>query len=77
MPATILMAALGGCWWPMEVVPDFAKMIGSVIPTAWAMSALHQLISFGGGLQQITTELLLLAGFAVVSTVLAARFLRC
>ena len=70
------MAALGGCWWPMEVVPDVAKRIGSIFPTAWAMSALHQLISFGAGFEQITDELFLLSLFTVISTLAAGRFLR-
>lgn len=73
---SVVMAALGGCWWPMEVVPDFAQRIGSIFPTAWCMSALHQLISFGGGIEQVATELLLLVAFTVITTLLAARFLR-
>lgn len=73
---SVAFAALGGCWWPLEVVPDFARRIGSLFPTAWAMSAMHQLISFGGGFEQIIPELLLMSAFAAVSTLLAARFLR-
>lgn len=72
----MMMAALGGCWWPLEIVPSFMRSIGYAFPTAWAMDALHQLISFGGGLTDITTELSLISGFAVVSTLLAAKFLR-
>ena len=72
----VLMAALGGCWWPLEIVPEFVRSIGYAFPTAWAMDALHQLISFGGGLTDITTELSLIVGFSIVSTLLAAKFLR-
>ena len=72
----IIMAALGGCWWPLEIVPDFVRRIGYAFPTAWTMDALHQLISFGGGIGDIITELLLIAAFAVLSSLLAARFLR-
>ena len=74
--ASLVMAALGGCWWPMEVMPDFMKTIGHLFPTAWAMDTLAQLMSFGGGLAQIQLELLILACFALVTTGLAARFLR-
>ncbi|MEM9643512.1 MAG: ABC transporter permease, partial [Planctomycetota bacterium] len=73
---SVAMAALGGCWWPLEIVPDFARRIGQLFPTAWAMSAMHQLISFGGGFADIQHELILIAGFALVATALAARFLR-
>lgn len=72
----IVMAAIGGCWWPLEIVPDFARQVGNCFPTAWAMNALHQLISFGGGFADIQFELLLISGFAVASSILAARSLR-
>ena len=70
------LAALGGCWWPLEIVPDSVRLVGNALPTAWAMNALHQLISFGGGFADITTELLFISGFALVCTLLASRFLR-
>src|ERR1041385_3927071 len=46
--SSMVMAALGGCWWPLEIVPDKVRMLGHIAPPAWAMDALHQLISFGG-----------------------------
>ena len=74
--ASLGMAALGGCWWPMEIVPDSVKTVGHAFPTAWAMAALHQLISFGGGWAQIQFELAVLLVFALATTALAAKFLR-
>lgn len=72
----LVMAALGGCWWPMEIVPDSIRTLGHAFPTAWIMDGLHQLISFGGGFQQVTGVLWILAGYAVLFTGLSARFLR-
>jgi ABC-2 type transport system permease protein len=72
----IMMAALGGCWWPMEVVPDSLKLVGHIFPTAWTMDALHQLISFGGGLPEIDHELGVLLGFAAGTNFLAGWFLK-
>ena len=72
----VVLAALGGCWWPLEIVPGWGQKLGYAFPTAWAMGALHQLISFGGGLGDITFELSLILGFAAASTFLAAKFLR-
>lgn len=74
--AAIPMAALGGCWWPLEIVPEFVRSIGYAFPTAWTMDALHQLISFGGGLADITFQLSLIFAFSIISTLLAAKFLR-
>ena len=73
---SMVMAAMGGCWWPIEFMPDTARMIGHAFPTAWAMDAMHQLISFGGGWAQIAQELGVLAGFAGVATFAAGKLMR-
>lgn len=42
-----IMAALGGCWWPIEITPAWSQRLALVFPTGWAMDALHKLMSFG------------------------------
>jgi len=74
--AALLMAALGGCWWPIEVAPAALKTVSLCLPTGWALQALHQLISFGSGFGAVLTPLAVLAGFGAVANVLAARFFR-
>ncbi len=44
--ATMTLAALGGCWWPIEVAPTWMQQLQMFIPTGWTMDALHKLISF-------------------------------
>jgi ABC-2 type transport system permease protein len=73
---SMIMAALGGCWWPLEIVPDSMKMVGHLVPTAWAMDSLHRLISFGGNTRDILPELTILATFAVAANAGAAKFLK-
>jgi ABC-2 type transport system permease protein len=41
------LAAIGGCWWPIEITPAWAQKASLVLPTGWAMGAMHRLISFG------------------------------
>jgi ABC-2 type transport system permease protein len=72
----MVMAALGGCWWPLEIVPENVRLAGHAFPTAWTMDALHQLISFGGGLEDIWEELIILAGYAAAASFGAIRFFR-
>jgi ABC-type multidrug transport system permease subunit len=43
------LAALGGCWWPIEITPAWMQSLAIALPTGWAMDALHRLISFGYG----------------------------
>jgi len=42
-----VLAALGGCWWPIEITPPWAQKLALAFPTGWAMDALHKLMSFG------------------------------
>jgi ABC-type multidrug transport system permease subunit len=73
---TMLMAALGGCWWPIEVVSRPLQRLALVFPTGWAMHALHQLIAFGREFHEIGTPLLVLLLYGVVFSIAGARLLR-
>ena len=70
------MAAIGGCWFPMEIVPQFVQNVAHVFPPAWAMDALHQLITYGGGLEAAFKPIGVLALYAAGANLIAARFFR-
>ena len=74
--ASLLMAALGGCWWPLEIGPPLMKTISLGTPTGWALQALHQLISFGSGFGAVLKPIAVLIGFGAAANLLAARFFR-
>ena len=74
--ATMVLAALGGCWWPLEVVSRPLQTLALAFPTGWAMQALHGTISFGRTLDGLLAPLLALAGFSIVFTLIAIRSLR-
>ncbi|HMP82912.1 MAG TPA: ABC transporter permease, partial [Verrucomicrobiota bacterium] len=74
--AGLLMGALGGCWWPLEIAPPTLQKIALCLPTGWALKALHQLISFGSGFGAALLPLAVLACFGAVASFLAARFFR-
>jgi len=74
--ASLLMAALGGCWWPLEIGPPALKTVALCLPTGWALAALHQLISFGADLGMVWVPLLVLVGFGTAANLLAARFFK-
>ena len=44
---TMVLAALGGCWWPIEITPGWMQTLARLLPTGWAMDAMHKLINFG------------------------------
>jgi len=64
--ATMTLAALGGCWWPIEVAPAWMQQLQLFIPTGWTMDALHKLISFGMPWHNVLPHLAIL----IVATIL-------
>lgn len=72
----MVLAALGGCWWPSEVMPGWMQQAAHLLPTAWAMDAFHALITFGYGLEAVVLPALVLLGFGLVFILLGARLLR-
>jgi ABC-type multidrug transport system permease subunit len=73
---SLLMSALGGCWWPLEIAPPIQKTIALFLPTGWVLQALHQLISFGSGFEAAVVPLAVLLVFGTGANLLAARFFR-
>ena len=64
--AGMVMALLGGCWYPLELFPAAVQNIVKILPTTWAMQGLLDLVLRGGGLTDILLESGVLLGFAVV-----------
>jgi len=63
----LILAPLGGAWWPLAIVPDFMNVIGHISPVAWVMDGFNDLIFFGGGLVEILPEVgVLLVASAVL-----------
>jgi ABC-type multidrug transport system permease subunit len=74
--SSMVMAAMGGCWWPAEVMPSWLRTAAHVFPTTWAMDAFHALISFGRGLEAVLVPCAALVGFGVLFSWAGARKLR-
>ncbi|MDX9993045.1 MAG: ABC transporter permease [Anaerolineales bacterium] len=62
----MVMALLGGCWYPLELFPAFVRTIVHILPTTWAMQGLLDLVLRGRGLVDILPEAAVLLGFALV-----------
>ena len=70
------MSALGGCWWPLEVVPAPMRMVAYVFPTGWTINGIHRLISFGMGTPAVLGHIAILVVFGSVFLVIGARRLK-
>jgi ABC-2 type transport system permease protein len=64
--AGMVMALLGGCWWPLELFPEGLQQAVRVLPTTWAMDGLTTLTMRGGGLEDVALNAAVLVGFAAV-----------
>jgi ABC-2 type transport system permease protein len=64
VPLGIGLGMLGGCMWPLEIVGPTMRAIGHATPHAWAMDGFISLLR-GNSISDITTEIGVLAAFAV------------
>jgi len=71
-----VLAALGGCWWPIEIAPPWMQTLQNFTPTGWAMDALHKLISFQSGALAALPQLLIILIATVIVTAFAVRQFR-
>jgi ABC-2 type transport system permease protein len=62
----MVMALMGGCWYPLELFPQAVRNVVKILPTTWAMQGLLDIVSRGQGLAGILPEAGVLLGFAAV-----------
>ena len=67
------LAALGGCWWPIEITPGWMQAIQNFLPTGWTMDAMHKLISFQSGPASAVPQVVILVMAALLIGALAVR----
>ena len=72
----MILSALGGCWWPIEIVPDTFKTIAACTPSYWAVHGLQSVLYFGKSYQVLGLECPILLGFAVLCGALAVLITR-
>ncbi|PKN93711.1 MAG: hypothetical protein CVU44_07805 [Chloroflexi bacterium HGW-Chloroflexi-6] len=64
--AGMVMALMGGCWYPLELFPPSVQTIVKVLPTTWAMEGMLDLVLRGRGVIDILPEAGVLLGFAAL-----------
>jgi ABC-2 type transport system permease protein len=62
----MLLSALGGAWWPLEVTPPAYQAVVKVLPTTWAMIGFNDVILRGQGIGGILPVVGILIAFAAV-----------
>jgi ABC-2 type transport system permease protein len=62
----MVMALLGGCWYPIELFPAAVRTAVQIFPTTWAMQGMLGVIQRGQGVTGILPEAGVLLGFAAL-----------
>jgi ABC-2 type transport system permease protein len=69
----LTMAAVGGCWWPIDLEPRWMRSVALAFPTTWAMEAFNDLMIRRRGADSVylPTAVLLAYGAAYLAVGLA------
>jgi len=74
--SSMLLAALGGAWWPLEVTPPIYQTVVKALPTTWAMTGFNDVVLRGQGVAEVLPEAGVLLAFAAVFFVIGVRRFR-
>lgn len=72
----MLFAALGGCWWPLEITPPLYQTLVKILPSTWAMQGFTDIIVYGKGVPDVLPDVVILLIFAAAYFFIGVRRLR-
>jgi ABC-2 type transport system permease protein len=64
--ASLVMAPLGGCWWPLFITPKWMQFIAKITPHGWATIGFNKLMLYGADFSAVVPEMLALVGFTTI-----------
>jgi ABC-type multidrug transport system permease subunit len=76
LAVAFVLASLGGLFWPLYDLPRSIQSIASALITTWSMSAIQDVLLRDKGLVAVSSELLVLVAYGLVSFMIALRLFR-
>jgi len=73
VPMLIIAALLGGCMFPIDLMPPFLRTLSHLVPHSWALEGFFALIVRGQGLSAVLPQIGVLLAFAAGFFFLAVR----
>jgi len=68
---SLILAPLGGCWWPLFILPKWMQGLAKITPHGWANTGFNKLMLFGADFGAVVPEMLVIVGFAIVFGIIA------
>lgn len=68
---SLVLAPLGGCWWPLFITPQWMQFIAKLTPHGWATTGFNKLLVFSADFSSAIPEMVALLAFALVFAVIA------
>ena len=72
----LILAPLGGCWWPLFILPEWMQTIAKISPHAWANSGFNKLMLFGADFASVVPEMIALVVFTAIFGIIAVMRFR-
>ena len=63
--ASLLFAAMGGCWWPAFLYPEWLQKFTKIVPHAWATEGFNKIMLFGANFGDVLPSMLALLIFTL------------
>ena len=63
---SLVLAPLGGCWWPSFLYPEWLQNVAKISPHAWATEGFDKLMVFGASFGDVLPSILALLVFTAV-----------
>ncbi|MGC1398920.1 ABC transporter permease [Candidatus Binatus sp.] len=70
------MAAIGGCWWPIDFEPAWMQQVALALPTTWAMRAFNDLMIRDLAASSALIPAAVNFGFGIIYTVIGVAIAR-
>ena len=68
---SLVLAPLGGSWWPLFITPDWMQALGKLTPHGWANTAFNNLMLFHADFGDVVINIVAVAAFGVVFLIVA------
>ena len=69
--ASLVLAPVGGCWWPLFIMPEWMQALAKITPHGWATTGLNKVMLFGAEFGAVVPEMFVLLGFAAFFSIIA------